>query len=45
MSIEKKSPICFLLAAGVGKTTIAKVLCEEVGCDYIVIDASDGQVA
>ena len=27
--------------AGVGKTTIAKALCEEVGSDYIVINGSD----
>jgi len=27
--------------AGVGKTTIAKALCEQVGCDYIVINGSD----
>jgi DNA polymerase III delta prime subunit len=27
--------------AGVGKTTIARALCEEVGCDYIVINGSD----
>ena len=27
--------------AGVGKTTIAKALCNEVGCDYIVINGSD----
>lgn len=27
--------------AGVGKTTIAKALCKEVGCDYIVINGSD----
>ena len=27
--------------AGVGKTTIAKALCEEVGCDYIMINGSD----
>jgi DNA polymerase III delta prime subunit len=26
--------------AGVGKTTIAKALCQEVGCDYIVINGS-----
>jgi len=26
---------------GVGKTTIAKALCEQVGCDYIVINGSD----
>jgi DNA polymerase III delta prime subunit len=28
-------------SAGVGKTTIAKALCEEVGCDYIMINGSD----
>jgi len=28
-------------SAGVGKTTIARALCEEVGCDYIVINGSD----
>lgn len=28
-------------SAGVGKTTIAKALCEEVGCDFIVINGSD----
>jgi DNA polymerase III delta prime subunit len=27
--------------AGTGKTTIAKALCEEVGCDYIVINGSN----
>ena len=27
--------------AGVGKTTVAKALCNEVGCDYIVINGSD----
>jgi DNA polymerase III delta prime subunit len=27
--------------AGVGKTTVAKALCEEVGCDYMVINGSD----
>ena len=27
--------------AGVGKTTIAKALCEEVGCDYLMINGSD----
>jgi len=26
---------------GVGKTTIAKALCDEVGCDYMVINGSD----
>jgi len=27
--------------AGVGKTTVAKALCNEVGCDFIVINGSD----
>jgi DNA polymerase III delta prime subunit len=27
--------------AGVGKTTIARALCQEIGCDYIVINGSD----
>lgn len=27
--------------AGVGKTTIAKAMCEQIGCDYIVINGSD----
>ena len=27
--------------AGTGKTTVAKALCEELGCDYIVINGSD----
>ena len=27
--------------AGVGKTTVAKALCEELGCDYILINGSD----
>jgi len=27
--------------AGVGKTTVARALCEEVGCDYIIINGSD----
>ena len=26
---------------GVGKTTVAKALCNEVGCDYLVINGSD----
>ena len=25
---------------GTGKTTIARALCEELGCDYIVVNAS-----
>ena len=28
-------------SAGVGKTTIAKALCNEIGCDYLVINGSD----
>ena len=27
--------------AGVGKTTVAKAMCEEVGCDYLVVNGSD----
>lgn len=27
--------------AGVGKTTVAKALCNEIGCDYIIINGSD----
>ena len=27
--------------AGVGKTTIAKAMCNEIGCDYMVINGSD----
>lgn len=26
---------------GVGKTTVAKAMCEEIGCDYLVINGSD----
>jgi len=26
---------------GVGKTTVAKALCEEVGCDYLMVNGSD----
>ena len=40
----KKGEIPNLLlsgSAGVGKTTIAKALCNQVGCDYIVINGSD----
>lgn len=39
---RKEIPNLLLVgSAGVGKTTIAKALCEEVGCDYIVINGSD----
>lgn len=27
--------------AGTGKTTVAKAMCEEIGCDYLVINSSD----
>lgn len=27
--------------AGVGKTTVAKAMCDEIGCDYLVINGSD----
>ena len=27
--------------AGTGKTTVARVLCEELGVDYIIINGSD----
>jgi DNA polymerase III delta prime subunit len=27
--------------AGVGKTTVAKAMCQEIGCDYMVINGSD----
>lgn len=41
--VNRKEIPNLLLAgsAGVGKTTIARALCEEVGCDYIVINGSD----
>ena len=28
-------------SAGTGKTTVARALCEELGCDYIIINGSD----
>jgi DNA polymerase III delta prime subunit len=40
----KKGEIPNLLlcgSAGTGKTTVARALCEELGCDYIVINGSD----
>ena len=41
--VNQKNIPNLLLAggAGVGKTTVAKALCNEVGCDYIVINGSD----
>jgi DNA polymerase III delta prime subunit len=39
---RKEIPNLLLVGgAGVGKTTIAKALCNEVGCDYLFINASD----
>jgi replication-associated recombination protein RarA len=39
---KKEIPVLLLSgSAGVGKTTIAKALCEEVGCDYLFINGSD----
>jgi DNA polymerase III delta prime subunit len=41
--INQKNIPNLLLAggAGVGKTTVAKAMCEEIGCDYMVINGSD----
>ena len=41
--VNKKEIPNLLLSgsAGVGKTTIAKALCQEIDCDYIVINGSD----
>jgi DNA polymerase III delta prime subunit len=33
--------LLFTGSAGVGKTTVAKALCEEMGLDYIVVNGSD----
>jgi DNA polymerase III delta prime subunit len=42
MSIRKQIPNLLLTGgAGVGKTTIAKALCNEIGCDFMVINGSD----
>jgi DNA polymerase III delta prime subunit len=39
---DKKIPNLLLCGgAGVGKTSVAKALCEEIGCDYIIINGSD----
>jgi DNA polymerase III delta prime subunit len=41
--VNKKEVPNLLLAgtAGVGKTTVARAMCEEIGCDYIMINGSD----
>lgn len=41
--VNKKEIPNLLLTGGpgVGKTTIAKAICEQIGCDYIVINGSD----
>lgn len=41
--VNKKEIPTLLLSgtAGVGKTTVAKALCEEIGCDYLVVNGSD----
>ena len=41
--IEKNDIPNLLLSgpAGVGKTTVAKALCEHLNCDYIMINGSD----
>jgi DNA polymerase III delta prime subunit len=39
---DKKIPNLLLSgSAGVGKTTVAKALCNEVGCDHMMINGSD----
>jgi DNA polymerase III delta prime subunit len=38
---EKNIPPLLLTGrAGIGKTTIARAMCEEIGCDYIIVNAS-----
>ena len=41
--VNRKEIPNLLLAgsAGVGKTTVARAMCEEVGCDYIIINGSE----
>ena len=43
VKVSKKEIPNLLLSgtAGTGKTTVAKALCNELGCDYIVINGSD----
>ena len=41
--VDRKEIPNMILAgtAGVGKTTVAKAMCEEIGADYILINGSD----
>ena len=44
INLRDKGEIINLLlsgSAGTGKTTVARALCEELGCDYIVINGSE----
>ena len=44
VSLRDKGEMMNLLlsgSAGTGKTTVARALCEELGCDYIMINGSD----
>jgi replication factor C small subunit len=39
---QKKIPNLLLSGGpGVGKTTVAKAMCNEIGCDFLVINGSD----
>ena len=39
---QRKIPNLLLYGgAGIGKTTVAKAMCKEIGCDYMVINGSD----
>lgn len=41
--VDKKEVINLMLCggAGMGKTTVARAMCEEIGCDYMIINGSD----
>lgn len=44
LTLREKGEIINLLlsgSAGTGKTTVARALCEDLGCDYIVINGSE----
>ena len=39
---QKQIPNLLLTGgAGVGKTTIAKAMCNEIGCDFMILNGSD----